>query len=256
MDNNKFILKNKPIPKGAQPLIDKLNEEGKRILFVIVGDLALNGKYAETAAIFLEDSVVIYDQRAEKEESFLYADMKEVQSKRMYGNATLSAKMPDGRRKVFFRYTYAVASLCDAAALFINHVNDGGDRNEEEAIMAVTFERALSVCPKCGRTLLHPGAECIMCRSKLKIVKQFSKYVKPHVGLLIVCIILSLITTALALVPPTITGYIVDVVFPNNANGSSIGILNKIAEFVGTEQGRLLYTMIACLLFTYLKFQG
>ena len=251
MDNNKFILKNKPIPKGAQPLIDKLNEEGKRILFVIVGDLALNGKYAETAAIFLEDSVVIYDQRAEKEESFLYADMKEVQSKRMYGNATLSAKLPNGRRKVFFRYTYAVASLCDAAALFINHVNDGADRNEEEAIMAVTFERALSVCPKCGRTLLHPGAECIMCRSKLKIVKQFSKYVKPHVGLLIVCIILSLITTALALVPPTITGYIVDVVFPNNANGSSIGILNKIAEFVGTEQGRLLYTMIACLLFTY-----
>lgn len=252
MDNNKFILKNKPIPKGAQPLIDKLNEEGKRILFVIVGDLALNGKYAETAAIFLEDSVVIYDQRAEKEDSFLYADMKEVQSKRMYGNATLSAKLPNGRRKVFFRYTYAIASLCDAAALFINHVNDGADRNEEEAIMAVTFERALSVCPKCGRTLLHPGAECIMCRSKLKIVKQFSKYVKPHVGLLIVCIILSLITTALALVPPTITGYIVDVVFPNNANGSSIGILNKIAEFVGTEQGRLLYTMIACLLFTYL----
>ena len=253
MDNNKFILKNKPIPKGAQPLIDKLNEEGKRILFVIVGDLALNGKYAETAAIFLEDSVVIYDQRAEKEDSFLYADMKEVQSKRMYGNATLSAKLPNGRRKVFFRYTYAIASLCDAAALFINHVNDGADRNEEEAIMAVTFERALSVCPKCGRTLLHPGAECIMCRSKLKIVKQFSKYVKPHVGLLIVCIILSLITTALALVPPTITGYIVDVVFPNNANGSSIGILNKIAEFVGTEQGRLLYTMIACLLFTYLN---
>ena len=250
MDNNQFILKNKPIPKGAQPLIDRLNEEEKKILFVIVGDLALNGKYAETAAVFLPDSVIIYDGKEGEEKTFAYKDMTEVQSKRMYGNATLSAKMPNGKRVVFYRYTYAVASLCDASALFINHVNEGADLNEEAAIIAVTFERALSVCPKCGRTLLHPGAECIMCRSKLKIVKQFSKYVKPHIPMLIVCIILSLITTALALVPPTITGYIVDVVF--NRGESSIGILNQIADFMGTEQARLLYTMIACLLFTYI----
>ena len=253
MDNYKLILKNKPIPKGAQPIVDRLIKEEKKILFVIVGDLALNGRYAETASIFLEDSVVVYDGRPDEAETrYLYKDMKEVHSKRMYGNATLSAQMPDGRRKVFFRYTYAVASLCDAAALFINHVNDGADLNEENAIMAVTFERALSVCPKCGRTLLHPGAECIMCRSKLKIVKQFSKYIKPHVGLLIVCIMLSLITTALALVPPTITGYIVDVVFPGGEGVSNIEILNKIAAFVGSDQGRLLFTMIACLLFTYI----
>ncbi|MBQ8409652.1 MAG: ABC transporter ATP-binding protein [Clostridia bacterium] len=250
MDNNKFILKNKPIPKGAQPIIDRLNEEEKKILFVIVGDLALNGKYAETAAIFLPDQVIVYDGKENEEKCFVFKDMTEVQSKRMYGNATLSAKMPDGKRVVFFRYTYAVASLCDASALFINHINEGADLNEEAAIIAVTFERALSVCPKCGRTLLHPGAECIMCRSKLKIVKQFSKYVKPHIPLLIVCIILSLITTALALVPPTITGFIVDVVF--NGKASSISILNKIADYAGTEQGRLLFTMIACLLCTYI----
>ena len=250
MDNYKLILKNKPIPQGAQAIVDRLIEEEKKILFVIVGDLALNGKYAETAAFFLPDSVIVYDGKQGEEKTYLFKDMTEVQSKRMYGNATLSAKMPDGKRVVFFRYTYAVASLCDASALFINHINEGCDLNEEAAIMAVTFERALSVCPKCGRTLLHPGAECIMCRSKLKIVKQFSKYVKPHIPMLIVCIILSLITTALALVPPTITGYIVDVVF--NGGKSSIGILNKIADFMGTEQARLLYTMIACLLFTYI----
>ncbi len=252
MENNKFLLKNKPIPKSVQPVIDKLHEEETKILFVIVGDLALNGKYKETALIFLEDRVITCDGEPDKLTTHLYADMKEVRSKRMYGNATLSAIMPSGKREIFFRYTYAVASLCDASALYINHINAGADKNEEEAIMAITFERALSVCPKCGRTLLHPGAECIMCRSKLKIVKQFSKYVKPHIGLLIVCIILSLITTALALVPPTITGYIVDVVFPNNPNGSNIEILNTIASFAGSDQGRLLFTMIACLLFTYI----
>lgn len=251
MDNNKYILKNKPIPKNAQPIIDRLGEEEKKILFVIVGDLSLKGKYAETAAIFLEDQVITYDGNTDEEHQYLFKDMTEVQSKRMYGNATLSAKMPNGKREIFFRYTYTVASLCDAAALFVNHLNEGADINEETAIMAVTFERALSVCPKCGRTLLHPGAECIMCRSKFKIVKQFSKYVKPHVGMLIICIILSLITTALALVPPTVTGYIVDVVFPGGKGVSNIGILNAIGEFFASDSGKLLFAMIGLLLMTY-----
>lgn len=163
--------------------------------------------------------------------------------------------MPDGKRTVFFRYTYSVAALCDAAALFINHINEGADLNEELAIMAVTFEKALSVCPKCGRTLLHPGAECIMCRSKTKIVKQLAKYITPQIKTIIICIILSLITTALSLVPPTITGFIVDVVFKDGGR-SSIGILNTIVDAVGHESGRLLATMIACLLFTYIFQHG
>ena len=139
--------------------------------------------------------------------------MKDVQSKRMYGNATLSAIFPDGKRKVFFRYTYSVASLCDASALFINHLNDSADFDEENAIMHVTFDKALSVCPKCGRNLLHPGAECIKCRSKLNVLKRLMKYITPQAKPLIISIILSLITTVTALVPPTITGFIVDVVF-------------------------------------------
>ena len=137
----------------------------------------------------------------------------------------------DCKRVVFFRYTYAVAALCDAAALYINHINDGADKLEELAIMEITFERALSVCPKCGRSLLHPGAECIMCRSKLKIVKQLSKYIKPQMKIIIVCIILSLITTAVSLIPPTITGFIVDVVF--NQGKTNIPLLGSIATLFG-----------------------
>ncbi len=248
-----FILKNREIPKNVQPIVDRMTSDGEKVLFVIVGDLALNGRYSESALIFAEDSVITYDGVPGEEKRYFYRDMKEVVSKRMYGNATLSAIMPDGRRVVFFRYTYSVASLCDAAALYINHVNEGADKNEELAIMAITFERALSVCPKCGRTLLHPGAECIMCRSKLKIVKQLSKYIMPQMKVIIVCIILSLITTAVSLIPPTITGFIVDVVFAKDGQGqTNVPILTKIATMFGEGPTRMLFTMIACLLFTYL----
>ncbi|MBQ7820651.1 MAG: ABC transporter ATP-binding protein [Clostridia bacterium] len=233
-------------------MIDELSANGERVLFVIVGDLTKKSKYDETALIFTDKSVISYENGEKR--CYLFSNMRDVQAKRMYGNATLSALLPDGRREIIYRYTYSVASLCDAAALFINHINDGEDLNTELAIMAVTFERVLSVCPKCGRTLLHPGAECIMCRSKVKILKILSKYITPQLKTILLCIVLSLITTALSLVPPTVTGFIVDVVF--NSGSSNIGILNAIAQAIGPDAGRLLLSMIACLLFTYILQHG
>lgn len=254
MEEMKYILKNKPLPEKVEPIVERLMSEGEQILFVIVGDLNLKGKYEETALIFARNFLISFNGEA-GEKRYDFSDMRQVEAKRMYGNATLSAIMPDGRREVFFRYTYSVAALCDASALFINHLNEGADFGEENAIMHVTFDRVLSVCPKCGRNLLHPGAECIKCRSKLKVLKRLMKYIIPQSKPLIISIILSLITTVMALVPPTITGFIVDVVFSGNKT-SNVAFLDKIAEVVGPDAGKLLFTMIACLLFTYILQYG
>ncbi len=249
------IFKNKTLPKAAESAVEKMTDAGEEVLFVIVGDLAKNGRYSETSLIFTAKSVT-YVEREGELERYSFSDISDVKAKRMYGNATLSAVMSGGKREIFFRYTYAVSALCDAAALFINHVREGANINEESAIMAVTFERTLSVCPKCGRTLLHPGAECVMCRSKVKIVKQLSKYITPHTKLIVLCIVLSLITTAMALIPPTITGFIVDVVFKPEGGKSNVGFLNSIAAAVGEDHGRLLLIMIIFLLSTYILQYG
>ena len=254
MENIQCILKNKPLPRNIEPILEKLIGDGEKILFVIVGDLNLKGKYEETALIFTRNFLISYNGEG-SEKRFEYSEMKDVKAKRMYGNATLSAVMPDGQREVIFRYTYSVAALCDASALFINHINEGADFGEENAIMHVTFERALSVCPKCGRNLLHPGAECIKCRSKLKVLKRLVKYITPQYKPLVISVVLSLVTTVMSLVPPTITGFIVDVVFGGKEK-SSIGILNLIADVVGGNPSKLLTAMILCLLLTYILQYG
>ncbi len=248
MEKHTF-LHNKKIPDAAMPHIEGIEKGGEKILFVIVGDLGIDGKYSQTALVFTKDYAVgIMGDGSSKK--YIFSEMKELRSKRMYGNAALSAVMPSGKREVFFRYTYSAAVLCDAAALFVNNINEGALLEDELALIEATYEKSLSVCPRCGRTLLHPGAECIMCRSKFKVVKQLSKYILPQTKIIIVCIFLSLITTALSLVPPTITGFIVDVVFSEGQ--SSVGILNNIAAAVGETGMRLLFTLIACLLFTYI----
>ena len=248
------ILKNKPLPSEVESIVEKLIGDGEQILFVIVGDLNLKGKYEETALIFARNFLISYNGEG-SQKRFEYSEMKNVKAKRMYGNATLSAVMPDGRREVIFRYTYSVAALCDASALFINHLNEGADFGEENAIMHVTFERALSVCPKCGRNLLHPGAECIKCRSKLKVMKRLVNYITPQYKPLVISVILSLVTTVMSLVPPTITGFIVDVVFGGKEK-SNVGILNSIADVVGNNASKILTAMILCLLLTYILQYG
>ena len=247
----KMLLKNKELPEEAVAIVTSLSESGDEVLFAIVGDMSLGGRYGDTTLLFTATKAVLYDSSLSAPREYLYEDMEDVRAKRMYGNATLSAKMKGGKREIFFRYTYGVAPLCDAAALFISHLKEGKPFNEEFAIMSVAFEKALSVCPKCGRPLLHPGAECIMCRSKKKIVKQLYGYIRPHTKTLIFCIFLSLFTTFMALVPPAITGFIVDAVFPGGSGTSSIPILGSIKNAF-TNEKTVLTAMIILLLTTYI----
>ena len=60
METTGFIIKNKAIPKNAEKIIEKLNESGETVQFVIVGDLSLSGRYAETALIFTEGVKQLY----------------------------------------------------------------------------------------------------------------------------------------------------------------------------------------------------
>ena len=180
MENKHNIPSNKPIPRNVENVIEDLTQNGQEILFVIVGDLNLKGEYADTALVFTRKSLISVGNEDGDIKEYLYRNLSDTESKRMYGNAVLTAVMPDGNRKIIFRYTYTVTRLCDTAALFINHINDGNDFDDELLTVKNVFERVLSVCPKCGRQLLHPGAECIKCRSKFKVFKIFSKYIKPQ----------------------------------------------------------------------------
>jgi ATP-binding cassette subfamily B protein len=252
MNNDALFMKNNPLSKGALALVERLKAQGAEMLFAIVGDLSLSGRYAGSALIFTKDTLYVYDEES-GEKSYSYPTLSDVRAKRMYGNATLSA-MIEGKRRILFRYTYAVATLCDAAARFLNRVSGTpGAIQEEFAIMGVAFERSLSVCPKCGRTLLHPGAECIRCRSKMKVVKRLFAYIKPHLPTIIFCIFLSLFTTAMALVPPSITGFIVDKVFPTGEmTPHENPIFATIQTLVGSDRGRLLWSMVIALLLVYM----
>ncbi len=214
----KSPITNRPIPQQALSLVTKQLDSGESVLFAVVGDLGLDGKYAQTVLFVSEKRFFVTDASLDGGiRAYVHTDVEKIEVKRMYGNARLSVTFKSGEKCKAFRSTYAVASLCDAAALFIEHMSTGtADLAGELDIVDATYEKMMSVCPKCGRTLLRPGADCIQCQSKKNLAGKLLKYVKPETGRLLFSLLLSLITTGMALVPPYITSILVDDILPNN----------------------------------------
>ena len=198
--------------------LTELSDEKNPILFAVVSDVLQNAKYGYTVLLVTREDMFVYDISSDTVgEKVKFSDIEKIYNKRMYGNGIMRLVTKDGTKLDIFRFTFSVAALCDAVVNYVKEINDGTS-TEQEAYMAVnaTYDKLLSICPKCGRTLSAPGVPCISCMSKGKLIKKLGTYVKPELPILIVSVFISILTTALALVPPMLTKELVDNILPNN----------------------------------------
>ncbi|MBR4256103.1 MAG: hypothetical protein IKQ18_02975, partial [Clostridia bacterium] len=225
MEETKPLI-NKAMPDDARGWAENQLCDSEKVLFAVVGDLSLFEKYAVSTLLITSRRAVIVDENHDNGFfSAAFSDIEKVSVKRMYGNARMNFTMKSGEEVTVFRYTYAVAELCDVAAAYIEAIGRGEDETEQLEIVKAAYEKKMRVCPKCGRTLIRPGAECIKCQSKGKIVSKLFKYVKPQGVLLIFALIMSMCSTALALLPPSLTQRLVDDVLPNGKQNDLITIV-------------------------------
>lgn len=232
---------NKKLDERDLAKLEQAIPKEEKLLFVIVGDLSINSKYAKSFLAVTDKLIYGFDDAFEGGVKIhSYDKVKRCFVKRYYGNAMLVFSMDEGAKEYvdltreytnFIRFSYKVTSLFDAAAIFIQNVAAGKDMEEELRIIHAAFEKQFCVCPKCGRALIRPGADCMNCQSKNKIWNKLFGYVKPYMNNLLFCMVLSLITTAVALVPPYMTRMLVDDVLPQ---GDKQGLLLCVGILLGT----------------------
>ncbi|MGN1096196.1 MAG: ABC transporter ATP-binding protein [Eubacteriales bacterium] len=212
-------LENKKIKDGEiEKSVEAALENEERELFKIVSDLSTEGKYGESLIEFTDLGIVYSDRGGDGNivtEKIIYQDIEKLFIKRMYGNAMLTAVKKDGKKIPLIRATYAVTALFNAAVMFFDKISSGTDIDEALESVILSYKNYSTTCPKCGRTLLRPGADCLNCASKGKIISKLKKYVKPEAKTLSLSIFLSILITALSLLPPYITKMLVDDIIPN-----------------------------------------
>jgi len=186
------------------------------ILFAIVGEISALARYGSFVLLGTRTHLFTHDFDTDQTSDPLQiSQIEKIFNKRMYGNGLMRAKLCDGRQVDLFRFNFTVTALCDAVVNYVTDVNGGASPEEALEAVEATYQKLLSVCPKCGRTLSAPGVPCINCMNKGKLFKKLGAYLKPETFVLIISVILSIITTFLALVPPMLTRTLVDDVLPN-----------------------------------------
>ena len=117
-------LTNRPLPDGTEERLRSRLEDGERLLFTVVCDLSPAGSY-DDSLLAATDRRVLYTEEDGGFAALPYTEIEEAAVKRMYGNARLTIRRKSGGTIRAVRFTYAVASLCDMAAVFINNVAGG-----------------------------------------------------------------------------------------------------------------------------------
>ena len=229
-------LENKKITDEA--ILERLKtelSEGERELFRITTDLLPDGNYGEPLVAFTDSRIIsVYPSGNSREVMTVsYSELDGLSIKRMYGNAFLLAIKKSGEKVSLARATYAVTALFNAAVLFVDKVISGTQADDAIGGVETAYRSFCTVCPKCGRNLVRPGADCLNCASKGKLVSKLAKYVKPEIKAIILSVVMSVMITALSLVPPYVTKMLVDDIIPDK---------NK----------KMLYIIVAFLFGTYL----
>ena len=86
------LTTNKPIPKQYEESFNQHLKDDEA-LFIVVGDLNLKGRYAESMMAFTTDKIIAFDECYDNGSfSVDYADIEEAQVKRLYGNAVFKIK--------------------------------------------------------------------------------------------------------------------------------------------------------------------
>lgn len=150
-------------------------------LFAIVGDISVKSEYCRSVLLVSEKKIDTYELDSDHFGSSIdISEIASAQNKRMYGNAILRIALKSGETVNVFRYTFSVNALCEAAAGFLVTVSEGGDVDEAYECMKAVYEKQLSVCPKCGRTLSSPRRDLHSLCKQEKGRRQARQI--PHTG--------------------------------------------------------------------------
>ncbi|MCQ2455124.1 MAG: ABC transporter ATP-binding protein/permease [Clostridia bacterium] len=210
-----FLINDKLCEEDREEILS-LNSQDNPIIFVVLSDVGMNGKYQKNALVCRKDHLSIFDFETKTEgEKFFYSDAEKFYNKRMYGNGMIRAVLPDKKTKNIFRFSFSIVRLCDAVVGFFNDIIGGADLQDASDTIEFYFKKYLSVCPKCGRALGNYGAKCEHCDRNHGMLYNFYKYVKPETIPLVFSVFLSVITTAAVLTTPILTKELVDNIIPN-----------------------------------------
>jgi ATP-binding cassette subfamily B protein len=184
-------------------------EPDEEILNEVMSDMTLDGLFEEAGLVLTNKRLISFDPKHHG--SVYKVNLNEIRNatiEKMYGNSIFQVVLDNDETIDVNRFTNARE---DFFYDFIKLIYEQQGRLEELASFETDNEIEKKYrCPKCGRILESKNAICTKCIDKRKVVRRLLQYVKPYRKLTFVVLFLSIIVTALPLIPPMLTKTLID----------------------------------------------
>ena len=131
----KAFVANKQLSPEVWAKLEAAIPQEETLKFVVMGDLSIKSKYAETFLAVTDKLIYGFDETMEGGlRTHTFDKVKRAYVKRYYGNAMLVFSMDESGKEFvdlsceyvnFIRFSYKVASVYDAAAIYIQNIAGG-----------------------------------------------------------------------------------------------------------------------------------
>lgn len=193
----------------VEPFPETLKEtfNGREPKLAMSTDLKRDGQFGEQWLIVSDGKVKVFDldEGEPKLDSELsLAQIAEVYAEPLIGGGALMVKRTDGSIEELIRYTNTHAKKFAQVAKALNSLV----KDEEPP----PYEEDKRRCPNCGFPLEHGTNVCPICTPKTKTALRLFRYLKPYWWQALTLSLLSIIATALGLLPPALNKPLMDIV--------------------------------------------
>lgn len=207
------IVSNKEISDRMRRRIEQALADNEEALIAVVGDILLDSTFGESALVFTEDRLFCVEESGNPDSGF-FVSLKDVEFAEVSRNYGIASLIING--ETVMKFSFGVVGMMESICDQLNLIKSGETNEEVISGIIEAIEKTHCICKNCGAPLIRPGAECVHCLGKGKILKKLWGYIAPEKWVLILCLIMSGVATSSLLVPPYITKTLVDDVLPNS----------------------------------------
>ena len=206
-----------PIPDELELRLRSHLNVGELVLMLLAADLRADGFYADSWFVLTNDRILIFQPQGEPElQSFPLGDIQRIYTRDLVGNGSLMVELATETRQLvrfshgaYYKFS-GVPQAVEAALTDLGRLESSEDEETSDAA-----PRQVDHCETCGRALRPGTAVCPHCIKKTETFWRLFSYIKPYKGVAAFGFLMTLIFSAVNLLPPYLNKRLIDdVVIP------------------------------------------